>query len=84
MATDTKIIYVTREIERALGTTPNERYIIVSNKTRYGESIKAQYPDSVILIENPDKKLLGTTDLLAHQVTKDLIASMSDPITPNP
>ena len=84
MATDTTIIYITREIERALGTTPNERYLIVSNKTRYGETVKREYPDFVTLIEGPDKKLLGTTELSAHQITKDLISKLSSSTNTSP
>ena len=76
MNTNTTIIYITREIERALGTKPNEHYIIVSNKTRYGESVKQQYPDSVILIDGGEKGLLGTTDLLGHETTKSLISDI--------
>ncbi|MEI6304715.1 MAG: ATP-grasp domain-containing protein [Candidatus Taylorbacteria bacterium] len=76
MNTNTTIIYITREIERALGTKPNEHYIIVSNKTRYGESVKQQFPDSVILIDGGEKGLLGTTDLLGHEITKSLISDI--------
>lgn len=67
------IIYVTREIERALGIVPNPHYLIVSNKTPYGETIKKQYPDFITLIDSGKRELLGTTDLLSHQTTRDLI-----------
>lgn len=70
---DKKIIYVTREIERALGTVPNKDFIIVSNKTTYGETIKKQYPDFIHLIESSGKDLLGTTDLLSHPETAKLV-----------
>ncbi len=70
---DNKIIYVTREIERALGTEPNENFIIVSNKTKYGESIKQKFPNFVYLIEPKDKDLLGTTELLASPETANLV-----------
>ncbi len=76
MNTNTTIIYITREIERALGTVPSEHYYIISNKTRYGETIKAQYPDFVILIDSQGKDLLGTTDLLGHTSTKELISKL--------
>lgn len=75
---DKKIIYVTREIERALGTTPSKDYIIVSNKTAYGEIVKKQYPDYIHLIESEDKKLLGTTELLAHPITASLVSADSN------
>jgi hypothetical protein len=70
---DKKIIYVTREIERALGTEPNPNFIIVSNKTKYGDSIKKQYPDFVHLLENPANDLLGTTELLSRPETAKLV-----------
>ncbi len=70
---DNKIIYVTREIERALGTEPNENFIIVSNKTKYGEIIKKQYPDFVHLIQSDNKDLLGTTELLSRPETASLV-----------
>lgn len=61
-----KIIYVTRDIERALGTTPDQNFIIVTNETKYGQEIKSKYPDLVHLIK-ADKDLLGTTELIAHK-----------------
>lgn len=67
-----KVIYVTREIERALGITPNPDYLIVSNKTPYGETIREKYPESVFLID-PEGGLLGTTELLGHPLTKELM-----------
>ena len=73
---DNKIIYVTRDIERALGMEPNKDYIIISNKTAYGEEIKKQYPDFVHLISG--EKLLGTTELLSHPDTNKLITPNSN------
>lgn len=69
-----KIIYVSREIERALGTEPSESYHIVSNKTPYGETVEKQHPDSITLVECPPDKLLGTTDLLNRPETSELIS----------
>ncbi len=63
------VIYVTREIERAMGMAPNEHYRIVANRTPYGETIKKQYPDFVTLVESPTPKLLGTGELLDHPKT---------------
>jgi hypothetical protein len=75
---DKKIIYVTREIERALGTTPNKDYIIITNKTTYGETLRSEYPDYIYLIESPDKKLLGTTELLSHPETARIVTPDSN------
>lgn len=75
--TEKTIIYITRDIERALGMTPSEKYIIVSNKTAYSEKIKKLYPDFVHLIQSPTSDLLGTTELLAHPETIKLITPNS-------
>jgi len=73
--TDKTIVYVTREIERALGMAPNKNFVIVSNKTPYGEKVQKEYPDFVRLIQGPDKNnLLGTTELLAHPETAKVIS----------
>ena len=61
-----KIIYVTRDIERALGTTPDQNFIIVTNETKYGQEIKSKYPDFVHLIRS-EGPLLGTTELISHK-----------------
>jgi hypothetical protein len=74
---DTKIVYVSREIERTLGIEPNPAYLVVSNKTTFGESIKKSYPDFVTLIESPKKELLGTTDLLQRPETSQIVAANS-------
>ena len=68
-----KIIYITREIERALGMPPNQNFIVITNKTKYGEYIKQQYPDFVHLIENNGKDLLGTTELISHPETAKIV-----------
>jgi hypothetical protein len=68
-----KIIYVSREIERALGTAPGENYQIVSNETPYGLTVKKQYPDFITLVKSPKAELLGTTDLLNRPETSKLL-----------
>src|SRR5579872_6767446 len=70
----TQIVYVSREIERALGIEPSPTYHIVSNKTSYGETIKKEFPDFITLIDCPPDKLLGTTDLLNLPATSKLIS----------
>lgn len=70
---DNKIIYVTRDIERALGMVPSKDYLIISNKTAYGEEIRKQYPDFVHLISRENKDLLGTTELLSHPETVKIV-----------
>lgn len=71
-----KIVYVARDIERALGFQPSERFRIVANHSQYAETIRAQYPAFVTLVEpgkNSDQDVLDTADLLVHPVTKKII-----------
>ncbi len=62
----TPLIYVTRDIERALGCEPAGRYFIVANRTPYSESIRGKYPDNVFLIDakTDSGDILDTFDLL--------------------
>ena len=48
-----RIIYVTRDIERALGVLPSADYLIVANDSEYARSVKEKYPDFVLLIDSP-------------------------------
>ncbi len=76
-----KIIYVTREIERALGVVPSRDYLIISNRTTYGESAQKQYPDFITLIEPIDDKVLGTTELLNHPTTRSIISKAQEELS---
>lgn len=69
------IIYVTRDIERALGMPPSSGYLVVSSRTPYGEEIKKSYPESVILVDSPDQEPLGTGALLEQPAVQSLISS---------
>lgn len=68
-----KIIYVTRDIERALGAEPDENFIILSNDTKYGQIIKNKFPNFVHLIKSEGNELLGTTELIAHPQSRTLL-----------
>ncbi|MDD5165069.1 MAG: ATP-grasp domain-containing protein [Candidatus Pacebacteria bacterium] len=72
------ILYVTRDIERALGVQPSADYYIVANKTAYAESIKKSYPDFIHLIETTreDGDLLDTRELLDNKALHSLIEDM--------
>jgi len=63
----TSIAYITRDIERALGALPSESYFIVANDGAYARTIKAVYPDFILLIESPAP--LDTFELLEHPET---------------
>ncbi|HTK33018.1 MAG TPA: ATP-grasp domain-containing protein [Candidatus Paceibacterota bacterium] len=71
------ILYVTRDIERALGAQPTAEYQIVANKTAYAESVKKLYPDFIHLIETTreDGELFDTRELLDHESVRRLIAT---------
>ncbi len=72
------VVYVTRDIERALGTDPQEGYYIVTNQSDYAERIKRQFPHHVLLIESLTGKPLETLDLLKHPLTIDFLALHED------
>ncbi len=70
------LIYVTRDIERALGMEPEGLYFIISNSTSHGREIQTKYPDNVFLIQNPEQDrgapaAVGVSDALD---TYDLLA----------
>ncbi len=75
------ILYVTRDIERALGVQPHANYQIVANATAYAESVKKTYPDFIHLIDSTreDSGLLDTRELLdnkaLHLLIKDIDAN---------
>lgn len=68
-----KIIYVTREIERAMGMEPGVNYKIAADRTPYGEAIQRQFGDHVLLIDSPAEKPFGTGDLLKDERVKKLV-----------
>ena len=65
------IIYITRDIERALGKEPSNVYFIVANDGVYARSIKKKYPDFVLLVDSPI--LFDTIDLLEKEETAAFI-----------
>src|SRR4051812_2923875 len=72
------VVYVTRDIERALGMPPGPEYFIVTNRTSYGEEIERQYPEFVMLAEGGDRGIAGTSDLLEHPATGELISKITE------
>jgi hypothetical protein len=80
----TRIIYVARDIERALGKEPVGDYFIVSNKNRYTETIQAKYPTNVFLVGDSENGELDTYDLLINPEVKEIInkiAEAAEPVT---
>lgn len=73
------IIYVTRDIERALGIQPSASYCIVANKTRYAEEVAAQYPEYVFLVDSDmdNGGSLDTYELLVDTSVQKFISEKS-------
>lgn len=71
--TDTKkpIIYVARDIERTLGKTPSEGYIVVTNDTPYGREKASSFPEYIHLVKG--SKLLDTYELLGRDDVREII-----------
>ncbi|MDB5259512.1 MAG: hypothetical protein JWO73_720 [Candidatus Taylorbacteria bacterium] len=86
------VIYVARDIERALGMEPGANalcnYFIITNRTPYAEKIQAKYPDNVWLIDRPvaageaagiETETLGTYELLSiPEVAASITKSTKD------
>jgi len=79
-----KIVYITRDIERALGIIPNTNYQIITNRTPYSLAIQKSYPAFVHLV-NPkskdivnDQGLLDTIELLKSDTTNKIINDSVD------
>ncbi len=68
------LLYVAREIERALGKTPGGNYYIVTNRTSYSEEIQKQYPDNILLINS--KETLDTHELLILPEVQEIISRL--------
>lgn len=66
------LVYVTRDIERALGRAPGANYFVVSNDTPYGREVAAKYPESVLLVPNSGETF-DTFDLLKHPLVDEAI-----------
>lgn len=75
MASQTTTLYVARDIERALGKTPKGGYYIVTNRNTFSESIKAEYPNNVFLIDS--EEILDTYELLTHPEVADIIMKLN-------
>ncbi|MFH1946834.1 MAG: NUDIX domain-containing protein [Candidatus Magasanikbacteria bacterium] len=81
----TPIIYVTRDIERALGLENTPNYYIISN---YNESFNPVLSlpkegvdnDNILLIK--EEKQLDTWELLQHPETKKFLRSVPSPLQP--
>lgn len=60
------VIYVTPDIERALGMIPQSHYRIFSSYSLFGKNIKEKYPDFVTLV-NDSNAITDTPSLLKNK-----------------
>ncbi len=67
------VVYVTRDIERALGIQPANGYFIISNASPYAKDIQKEFHKNVLLIDNKQPEPLDTYDLLSHPDAAKLI-----------
>lgn len=65
------IIYIARDIDRALGKNPTDDYFIITNETSYSKEIKSKYPDNVFLIKS--EEILDTYELLLNKEVQEII-----------
>ena len=88
----TAIIYVTRDIERALGMLPETHrfdhadidfdYYIITNTTDYSRSIQSAYAQYVFLCENNEERLLDTHEILQLSEVENHISNIASRSTP--
>lgn len=69
----TNIVYVARDIERALGKIPGGNYHIITNKTPFAEEMKLKYPMHVLLVDSP--AILDTYELLLDTEVQNIITT---------
>jgi len=74
---DHKVVYITRDIERAYGIpldTPG--YVIITNRTETATQLQSQYGECVVCIDSG--KYLDTHELLAHSDTVQWMSNHTD------
>jgi len=69
------VIYVTPDIERAMGMIPQSHYRIVTAKTPYAEEVRIAYPDFVTLLENTSV-ITDTSSLLKEAEVRALALNL--------
>ncbi len=72
------IVYVAREIERAMGIPPIDNYFIITNESPYALEIKEKYTDNVFLIKS--EKILDTYELLNLIEVQEIINKLNGEI----
>ncbi len=70
------VVYVTRDIERAIGIHDYKNYYIITNHTPFAKSM-AKHSSNIIIVKN--KKLLSTHELLEQPSVKKFINKLKLP-----
>lgn len=68
------IIYIARDIERALGKEPVGDYHIITNESLYSLEVKKKYPDNVFLIKA--EETFDTFELLMLPEVQEIISKI--------
>lgn len=66
------IVFIARDLERALGLPPTPGYYIITNASEYSKSI-AKIRKDITLVEAD--QILDTRELLTHETTKQFLAT---------
>jgi len=69
------IIYITRDIERAMGKAPIGNYFIITNSNPYSIEIKNKFPENIFLIDSSE--ILDTYELLKLDEVKTIISKLN-------
>ena len=65
------VIYIARDIERALGKRPEGDYFIITNKTPYAKEMQIKFPNNIYLMEKFE--ILDTYNLLTLSEVEKII-----------
>ncbi len=69
---DSAILYIARDIERALGKEPVGNYFVITNNTPYSREIQSRYPDNIFIIKS--SKTLDTHELIQSDEVQKIIS----------
>jgi len=67
------VVYVTRDIERALGLNPLGGYFAISRVSGYGKEIKSKFPENTLLVNAEQENGASSSALLCSESTKKFI-----------
>lgn len=69
-----RIVYIARDIERALGKAPMDDYFIITNESPYSLEMKEKYPDNIYLIKK--EEILDTYEILVLPEVEEIIKKL--------